>query len=98
MSAGVGGTVVGASDLYTLATTATQFSSVGPYPITVTLGLNPNYNITSTNGTLTVDRKSVVEGKSVDLGGRRIIKKKRTAMVAGAVNGDTLAYTLEPTA
>ena len=25
---------------------------------------------------LTLDRKSVVEGKSVDLGGRRIIKKK----------------------
>ena len=24
-----------------------------------------------------IDRKSVVEGKSVDLGGRRIIKKKR---------------------
>ena len=24
-----------------------------------------------------VDRKSVVQGKSVDLGGRRIIKKKR---------------------
>src|SRR2546425_12476166 len=26
------------------------------------------------------DRKSVVEGKSVDLGGRRIIKKKRVAV------------------
>src|SRR2546428_8390652 len=39
---------------YTLATTATQFSSVGPYPITVTLGLNPNYSITPSNGTLTV--------------------------------------------
>src|SRR3712207_7866877 len=28
-----------------------------------------------------VDRKSVVEGKSVDLGGRRIIKKKRAIKV-----------------
>src|SRR6202023_3915462 len=27
---------------------------------------------------LGIDRKSVVEGKSVDLGGRRIIKKKNT--------------------
>src|SRR5260370_29561298 len=27
---------------------------------------------------LQADRKSVVEGKSVDLGGRRIIKKKKT--------------------
>src|SRR2546430_837196 len=27
-------------------------------------------------GLLLIDRKSVVEGKSVDLGGRRIIKKK----------------------
>src|SRR3712207_9272635 len=26
---------------------------------------------------MSVDRKSVVEGKSVDLGGRRILKKKR---------------------
>src|ERR1039458_7921328 len=29
-------------------------------------------------GSLETDRKSVVEGKSVDLGGRRIIKKKHT--------------------
>ena len=26
---------------------------------------------------MTIDRKSVVQGKSVDLGGRRIIKKKK---------------------
>src|SRR6476660_10111896 len=30
-----------------------------------------------------VDRKSVVKGKSVDLGGRRIIKKKNTKVIAG---------------
>src|SRR2546428_12266047 len=30
----------------------------------------------------TIDRKSVVEGKSVDLGGCRIIKKKKNANVA----------------
>jgi hypothetical protein len=37
---------------YTLATTATQFSNVGDYPIAVTLGDNPNYSVVSTNGTL----------------------------------------------
>ena len=30
-----------------------------------------------TTGQTTQDRKSVVQGKSVDLGGRRIIKKKK---------------------
>ena len=39
---------------YALSTTATQFSLVGNYPIIVTLGSNPNYNVTVTNGTLTV--------------------------------------------
>src|SRR3546814_13528301 len=38
-----------------------------------------------TKGCLTADRKSVVEGKSVsvrvDLGGRRIIKKKKTTTI-----------------
>jgi hypothetical protein len=37
---------------YTLATTATQFSNVGDYPIAVTLGDNPNYTVVSTNGIL----------------------------------------------
>jgi hypothetical protein len=40
---------------YTLMTTATQFSPVGSYTIVVTLGANPNYNITSTsNASLTI--------------------------------------------
>jgi hypothetical protein len=38
---------------YTLATTASQFSNVGQYPIDVTLGDNPNYTVVSTNGILT---------------------------------------------
>jgi hypothetical protein len=36
----------------TLATTATQFSNVGDYPIAVTLETNPNYSVVSTNGIL----------------------------------------------
>ena len=53
-SATVAGTVNGDALNYTLATTATTASGVGLYPITVTLGLNPNYSVTPTNGTLTV--------------------------------------------
>jgi hypothetical protein len=42
---------------YTLATTASQFSNVGQYPIAVTLGANPNYTVVSTNGILSVTPK-----------------------------------------
>jgi hypothetical protein len=42
---------------YTLATTASQFSNVGQYPIAVTLGDNPNYTVVSTNGILSVTQK-----------------------------------------
>jgi hypothetical protein len=37
---------------YTPATTASQFSNVGQYPM-LTLGDNPNYTVVSTNGILT---------------------------------------------
>ncbi len=43
----------------------------------------------STVDDLSVDRKSVVQGKSVDLGGRRIIKKKKrykSGVVLGGCN------------
>jgi hypothetical protein len=50
----VTGTVNGGDTInYTLATTASQFSNVGQYPIAVTLGDNPNYSVVSTNGILT---------------------------------------------
>ena len=54
LDATVTGTVNSDTLNYTLATTATQFSVVGNYPITVTLGLNPNYSVTKTDGTLTI--------------------------------------------
>src|SRR5438270_11957310 len=57
LTATVTGTVNGDTLDYTLVTVATQFSNVGPYAITVTLGSNPNYNVTKTDGTLTVDAK-----------------------------------------
>src|SRR2546423_15346082 len=39
--------------------------------------------------TISVDRRSVVKGKSDDLGGRRIIKKKRTATLTEPDQGHT---------
>ena len=46
-------TVSGGTLNYTLATTATKFSNVGDYPITVTLGRQPQLHVTKTDGTLT---------------------------------------------
>jgi hypothetical protein len=54
LTAIVTGTVTGDTLSYTLATTATQTSMPGTYPITVTLGSNPNYSVTKTDGTLTI--------------------------------------------
>ena len=50
LDAAVTGTVNGDVLDYTLATTATQTSGVGSYPITVTLGTNPNYTSRRTKG------------------------------------------------
>src|SRR5207249_2596387 len=63
LTATVAGQVVGGDTInYSLATAATQYSNVGSYAITVTLGTNGNYTVTPANGTLTItpDRKSVV--------------------------------------
>jgi hypothetical protein len=55
LTATVLGQVAGGDPVnYTLSTTATQSSTVGNYPVTVTLGSNPNYTVTATDGTLTV--------------------------------------------
>ena len=55
LDAAVTGAVNGDMLDYSLATTAPHASGVGSYPITVTLGTNPNYTVTKTDGTLTVD-------------------------------------------
>src|SRR2546427_5909112 len=43
---------------YSLATSAGQFSNIGSYDITVTLGSNPNYSVTPTDGTLTIGQRA----------------------------------------
>jgi hypothetical protein len=56
----VTGTVNGGDTInYTLATTASQFSNVGQYPIDVTLGDNPNYTVVAKNAILSVDKKQL---------------------------------------
>src|SRR5437899_11885897 len=49
LTATVTGTVNGDTLNYSLATTAVKFSGVGDYAITVTLGSNPNYNVSKTD-------------------------------------------------
>ena len=57
LTAVVTGAVAGGDAVnYRLATTAVTLSGVGTYPITVTLGTNPNYDVTTTDGTLTVNK------------------------------------------
>ena len=64
LTATVAGTVNGDVLNYTLATDATQFSSVGVSNITVTLGSNPNYSVSATNSTLTINQASIFVGAS----------------------------------
>ena len=55
LDAAVAGTVNGDTLDYSLATDGDASTGVGSYPITVTLGTNPNYTVTKTDGTLTVN-------------------------------------------
>src|ERR1051326_3698535 len=100
LTAVVTGEVAGGSTInYTLATTATQFSDVGGYPITVTLGSNPNYAVTKTDSTLTVNAKAatvVADAKRKTYGDAN---PALTAVVTGEVaGGSTINYTLATTA
>src|SRR5436190_2019424 len=57
LDATVTGEVAGDPIQYSLSTTATQLSNVAgnPSPITVTLGANPNYSISTVDGELRID-------------------------------------------
>ena len=83
---------------YTLATSAGQFSNVGSYAITVSLGSNPNYSVTPTDGTLTIGQKAATvtaNDKSKTYGDAN---PALDATVTGTVNGDVLNYTLATSA
>src|SRR5205085_4366264 len=68
------------------------------YAITVSLGSNPNYNVTPTIGTLTIGAKTaavMAHNKSnVYVHDNPVLD----AAVAGTINGDALNYTLATTA
>ncbi len=98
LTATVTGTVNGDTLNYSLATTAGKFSNVGNYPITVTLGSNPNYAVTPANGTLSIGQKAAsvtADNKSKTYGDDN---PALTATVTGTVNGDALNYSLATTA
>ena len=98
LDATVTGTVNGDVLNYSLATTADATSGVGSYPITVTLGTNPNYTVTPTNGTLTVSARAATvtaNAKSKIYGDAN---PALDATVTGTVNGDVLNYSLATTA
>jgi hypothetical protein len=98
LTATVTGTVNGDTLSYSLATTAVKFSSVGDYPITVTLGSNPNYTVSKTDGNLHIDPKaaSVAAGDKGKTYGDD--NPTLTATITGMVNGDALNYSLSTTA
>ena len=89
-------TVVGAvnGDIlnYTLATDATQFSSVGVSNITVTLGGNPNYSVSVTNSTLTISAKaaSVTANNAGKNYGQTLTFMGTEFTSSGFVGGDTV--------
>src|SRR5438067_4208333 len=90
LTATVTGTVNGDMLDYSLATSAGQYSNVGSYAITVTLGSNGNYSITPANGTLTIDQRAAsvtADDKSKTYGHAN---PALTATVTGTVNGDML--------
>src|SRR5205807_2140572 len=84
---------------YTLSTIALKLSGVGDYAITVTLGSNPNYNVTKTNGTLHISPKDAsvsADNKAKQYGDDN---PALTATVLGkVVGGDAINYTLTTTA
>jgi len=95
LTAIVTGTVGNDTLNYTLERTPGE--NVGEYDITVTLGDNPNYNVTKQDGTFTItpkgiDVKVTAENKTKIYGEA---DPALTAIVTGLVGNDTLNYTLE---
>ncbi len=83
---------------YSLSTTSVECSDVGDYPIAVTLGANPNYNVTTTNGTLAINKKAAsvtAANKSKTYGDDN---PALTATATGAVCSVGIDYSLSTTA
>jgi large repetitive protein len=91
LTATVTGAVTGDTLSYALATTATQNSGVGGYSITVTPGLNPNYNVTPVSGTLTVTPATLTVSAHAKVKIQGTADPAFTYGVSGLRNGDTTA-------
>jgi hypothetical protein len=98
LTATVTGTVNSDTLNYSLATTAVKFSNVGDYTITVTLGSNPNYTVSKTDGNLHINPKAASVGADNKAKTYGDPNPALTATVTGTVNGDTLNYSLSTTA
>src|SRR3989475_9732174 len=86
-------TLTGTAGSYTLSFGGTGITPVSSGAITLSAGA-----ATSIAHNAGGDRKSAVKGKSVDPGGRRIIKKKKTeSRVAATFAGTTRNSTVTPT-
>ncbi|MCA1639056.1 MAG: immunoglobulin domain-containing protein [Acidobacteria bacterium] len=92
LDATVTGTINGDSLNFSLATTAVKFSGVSNYPITVTLGSNPNYSVTPTNGTLAVNAKTatVTANNKSKTYGDTVTFAGDEFTTGGFINGDSV--------
>ena len=96
LTATVTGTVEGDAIAYTLSRALGE--NAGTYPITVTLGSNPNYEVTPTNGVFIIDKKNATvtaNNNSKTYGNE---DPELTATVEDVMEGDTLNFTLSRTA
>lgn len=98
LTATVSGIVTGQTLNYTLATAASAASAVGAYSITVTLGSNPNYEVTPQDGMLSVTTASLIvltDNLSRQYGSPN---PALTGSLNGLKNGDPITATRTTTA
>lgn len=98
LDAVVTGTVNGDTLNYSLSTTATLLSAIGGYPITVTPGVNANYDVAVTGSTLTINLGAVTIAAVNTTKVYGNANPALTATIAGLPVGATLDYTLSTTA
>jgi hypothetical protein len=76
----------------TLATDATQYSGVGTSNITVTLGSNPNYTVSTTNSTLTINARAlgITANNQLKVYGQTFVFTGNEFTATGLTNSDTV--------
>jgi len=95
LTATVTGVVEGDSLAYVL--TREPGENAGEYPVAVTLGANPNYNVVAEGGTFTISPKAATvtaDSKQKPYDKNPATDPELTATVSGVLDGDTVTYTL----